>query len=1257
MKKFYSYLMFALVGSLLLTLNAVAQIQNGQLGGAVVDQSGAAIVNAKVMAINLGTNLSVTSTTNETGSYVFKELPVGVYKISVEASGFKTLTNNGVTINAGTIERMDFRLQLGQAREVVEVAGETSAVNTEDSKLATTVASAQISNLPLNGRNVYDLMQLAAGAVNVEGVDFEGGHNTVVNGLREDFNGFLVNGVANKALMGGVVNTPIQDTVQEFQQLGLNVSAQYGNSAGSINNLVTKSGTNRLHGSLWEYIRNQVLDANQFFVNQAGSPKPPLRFNQFGGTLGGAIIKDKLFFFAAYQGDRFITSGTPQSILVESPQWRQAVTTAVPDSVASLLYSNFAPSVPGTAKYTLDQYLGGGLSASSIQPEGLTYSDYLCPDFVGAPLATKFQSLFGVTAADQTAMAAPLHSTGAPCSAIPSQQGGLIARSTPFLNSSVAVFGSQTQTLGNLFNGNEASARLDYNWDAKNRLFLQLNWLKSTDSFGPCSQACARGFANPSRNIQPVGQFSYVHIFSPNLLNEFRAGYTQNNIGQGVLDPGVPQVLFDDNSVGFGSYNAYPEFFKEHQYSYTDIVSITHGRHNIKVGVDIKRNIENSQFDVARGSYYFFDPLFFAVDAPYKQASGVDPGFTSSKPAQLANNIRHFRNLEFGTYFQDDLKASKRLTLNLGLRYDLFTRHVEEAGLATTFILGPGSDIVQQVLNANAGFSTATTGSGYLSTCNPSTVTVPNSQVLAGVCGPGGFAHAPSLGPGDHNNFGPRLGFAWDVFGDGKTSLRGGFGVSYDGSVYTELSDSRWNPPYYAFGTATNALGNFPNPATGQIVYGPSVCSAGICSPDPSVPPSYTGPPTNPGQGTGVQATGNLNGWAASNPLLARLTGLVLNKDFRDPYAYNFFISLQREIVSNLMIEVDYVGTEGRHLPRAQDINRVAGGRLPDTACLTNNVGQQLCGLTSTVSVPSANTSGRLNSNYATLRTWEDVVNSSYNGLQLQVKKKMNNGLLLNASYTYSHAIDGGSTWHSGGTTANGAAAGDAYSTDQTAPGLDRSNSLFDIRQRLVLNYLWTLPGRDLRGFLKAAIGGWQLNGIWAFQSGAHWSAYDGASAHLTGSPSAQTGCYAVPFVAANCQNIGGDFNLDAVRNDRPDSNLPGFGSFSRATWANGWAAGGQSGLPVLSSPCLGCVGSLGRNKFVGPGQWYADMALGKNFNLTERFTLKFEAQAFNIFNRANFILATSGGGAHNNTTDGLFGAAAGTLNSRNLQLGLHLAF
>src|SRR5580765_4027213 len=262
---------------LVLVLGAAAQVQNGTFTGTVADPSGAAIANAKVTVTNMGTNLSVTSTTNDTGSYTIKELPVGSYRITAEAKGFKTSTNTDVTLNAGTIARVDFKMELGQAREVVEVTGEAAAVNTEDSKL------------PLNGRNVYDLMQMSAGAVNVMGVDFENGHSTVVNGLREDFNGFLINGVANKGLSGGVNNTPIEDTVQEFQQLQLNMSAQYGNSAGSINNLVTKSGTNSYHGSVWEYFRNDYLDANQYFLNQQGVKKPPLRFNQFGGTIGGAI--------------------------------------------------------------------------------------------------------------------------------------------------------------------------------------------------------------------------------------------------------------------------------------------------------------------------------------------------------------------------------------------------------------------------------------------------------------------------------------------------------------------------------------------------------------------------------------------------------------------------------------------------------------------------------------------------------------------------------------------------------------------------------------------------------------------------------------------------------------------------------------------------------------------------------------------------------------------------------------------------------
>src|SRR5437899_5702824 len=252
MFKLHSYFFFM---SLLLVFSSVAQLQNGQFTGVVTDPSGAAIPNAKVTVINPSTNLSVSAVTNQSGVFTVKELPPANYKISVEAPGFKSASNNNVTLNAGTIAHVDFKMQLGEAKEVVEVTGEAAAVNTEDSKLAGTVTSTQIANLPLNGRNVYDLIQMAPGAVNVAGVDFENGHNTVVNGLREDFNGFLINGVSNKGLSGGVVNTPIQDTVQEFQQLELNVSAQYGNSAGAINNLVTKSGSNAYHGSIWEDFR------------------------------------------------------------------------------------------------------------------------------------------------------------------------------------------------------------------------------------------------------------------------------------------------------------------------------------------------------------------------------------------------------------------------------------------------------------------------------------------------------------------------------------------------------------------------------------------------------------------------------------------------------------------------------------------------------------------------------------------------------------------------------------------------------------------------------------------------------------------------------------------------------------------------------------------------------------------------------------------------------------------------------------------
>ena len=1236
MKTFRKISVFAIFFAAALALSfsfappAKAQITTGVFSGTVTDPTGAVVPQAEVKITNIGTNVSTPTKTDSNGFYRVSELPVSQYRIEVTAKGFKTSVRNYVILNAGAIEHVDFALELGEAKQVVTVeAGAAPLVQTEDYKLYETIGGGQVANLPLNGRNVFDLISLAPGAVNVTGVDFENGHNTVINGLRPDFIGFLVNGVSNKGLSGGVVTVPNADIVQEFQELTLNMSAQYGNSAAGIVNVVTKSGTNAFHGDVYEFLRNDKLDANDFFNNQAGIKRSPLRFNQFGVTAQGPVIKDHLFFSGSYQGDRFLTNALPIPIQTETPEWRAAIQGLFPNSVGALLYKNFPATAPGVRNITtLTDYVTNNNGGSGTGFP--SFAAYLCPDNTSPALAATFQSMFGVNPGTgpgqddfSKAVADANGNYTQPCSVTPAAQAGAISRSIPFLQSNALVFPSQT--LGNLFDGNEWSTRLD--WIRKNdSIFGEFYWQRTHDKFGlPNASSGIHGFKNPLGGYFPNFQLSYVHTFNPHLLSESRFGYVRNRSDVDVAIPGVPSIGFDDGSAGFGSYNGYPQFFHENIYTYSEMVTITKGRHNIKAGADFRRNLENSIFNVARPSYYFFDQIFFAVDAPYGMVAGVDPGFVTNRPSQLASNDRGWRNLEFGGYFQDDWKVTKNLTLSLGLRYDLYTRHVDVNHRQTTFIPGPGGIIpgngffLDGILNANVP-------AGSPGCDTPAQIA---RDILAGVCGPGGFAEATSLGRGNHKNIGPRVGVAWDPFGKGTTSIRGGFGISYEGTLYNPLSNSRWNPPFYSF----NRIFNFLGSGGANVIYGPTVCPApGTCMPSGATP-TFTGPPSNPGQGVGAQAVGNLTGWDSASPNLAFLTGIVFPDGIRDPRIYNSFLSVQHEILPQTVLEVTYVGTQGDKLFRAEQGNRFPGIALGPGE-VVNVQGRTLIGL------------GRrfLNPNYGRLRIWDNVSKSWYNALQVSARRQMAHGFLFSANYAWSHSIDTGSTWHSGATTANGSGAGEGFSLDVTRPGLDRGNSIFDIRQRLSVNYVWELPWlKAQHGFAGHVLGGWQYNGIWAFQTGAHWE------------PSCNIG--------SRC-----DFNKDGERNDRPDAIHGNFFNASRSMWANGWFFPGSplvkagftgplfnTANPFFGVPCRGCDGNLGRNTLVGPGIFSTDESLFKNILITERFKAQFRAEFFNAFNHANFTLPNSatGGNGATHLTSGIFGKSAGTLGPRQIQFGL----
>ncbi|MFB3922684.1 MAG: carboxypeptidase regulatory-like domain-containing protein [Terriglobia bacterium] len=1211
----------------------------GTVTGVVSDPSGAVVPGAVVALLNQATGVDFHQETNPAGVYSFTALLPGEYTLTVSAKGFKTYVNKDLGLTVNQVLRIDSVLEVGSESQTITVESAAPLVNTEEGRMSAVVSGTQIENMPLNGRNIYELMQLVPGAINATGVNLEnadsGGLSTNVNGTRLNFNGFLLDGVANKGLTGGSNAQPSPDFVQEFRIMTNNIPAEFGNAAGSVTDVSIKSGSNSFHGDAWEYFRNDKLNSRNFFD---GSQKQLWRQNQFGFDIGGPIKKDRLFFFGGYEGERFRTE-VPAQYTVETAQFRQAVQTAMPNSVAALLFKDFPAPTPDSGVSTVDEYLSGhvpryyaidlgefygadagGNDAGSLTTYNMAYTDpcFLATyngvgtsAFSGGPnwgnpqtAANSLAALLGVTAAEQTQIQNNINTVDG-CAGLtaPAVQAGSLPGSAPMFGLVNAKYA--TRNTGVFYNGDQWTARLDYQGD-KTRIFGRFFYSNNKDPNGNTLSSVIRGFTVPIERGYPSGAFSIVRSFTPTIVNEFRFGYTRN-LFTAIPDSaqfGVPQVSFDGGEANFGAYNGYPQFFIENIYQYSDMVSIVKGKHNMKMGGEVRFNQENSEFDVGRPSYYFFDMLYYTVDLPYYQAAGVNPELASGGLGHLDTNIRGWRNHELGFFFQDDWKIHKNLTLNFGLRWDYDSPHTEKYGTVTNFLQPPeglGAVNCGAIVDGSCAYPAGDTNT-------------PN----------GGFIGADRLNPPDKNNFAPRFGFSWDPFGTGRTAIRGGFAITYETNIFNSLSNSRWNLPYYSF-NLTMPIYGYP----GLPVYGPTNADG---TPNTSATPTYGGAPDNPGQGpAGLGFQGNIMGWYPTSPNLAYLTGIADPSGLRNPYMESAFFGIQHELSPTTVLEVNWVGTFGKKLFWAENPNRVVNGYARSSLidpCTGTDYSDGAGGVTTAL----------LNPCFGAMRTWKNSVTSNYNAMQVSLNRKMSRGLAFLTSYSWSHAIDFRSDWHA--LTSGGSAdwlnsyGSSGYSLDPNAIFLERGNSNFDIRQRLSASIVWELPFlKDQHGVVGKVLGGWQTNYNISLQSG-------------------------FPFTVGTKQ----DLNQDGTPSDRP--NIPSFGnhySFTNEQFLSGSGANGGSfmtdlftsatELANMTNVAPGQNGNLGRNTFFGPGIATVDFSLFKKIPITEKVRMEFRSEFFNLFNRVNLYPPQA------RLDNSSFGLSQQAFDPRVIQFGLRMTF